>query len=133
MVKLIVGNKGAGKTKILIELMNEAAKSVEGSIVCIDKGTKLTYDIDHSIRLTDCDHYGIDGYEQFYGLVSGMLAGNYDIHEIYVDSILKIGHKDLEGLGTLLARLEKIDPKVKYVFTVSADEKDLPESVKKYL
>lgn len=133
MVKLIVGNKGAGKTKILIDMINESAKISQGSIVCIDKGTKLTYDIDHSVRLADCDLYGIDGYGEFYGFVTGILAGNYDINEIYVDSILKIGKQDLAGLGELLGRLEAHDGKVKYVFTVSADESALPDSVKKYL
>ncbi len=133
MVKLIVGNKGSGKTKILINMINEAEKTADGSLVCVDKGTKLTYDISYKIRLADCDYYGIEGYAEFYGFICGILAGNHDIHEVYVDSILKVGNQDLEGLGRLLDRFESHDPNVKYIFTVSADENALPESVKKYV
>ncbi|NMA79418.1 MAG: hypothetical protein GX967_02080 [Clostridiales bacterium] len=134
MIKLIVGNKGTGKTKILINTINEAAKTTKGYLVCIDKTTKLNFDIDRSVRIADVDHYGIDNYESFYGFVAGMLAGNYDIMGVYVDSILKVGKNDLDGLGLLLSKLEKLLEKdVEMVFTVSADESDLPESVKKYL
>ncbi len=134
MIKLIVGNKGTGKTKVLINTINEAAKTTKGYLVCIDKTTKLNFDIDRSVRIADVDHYGIDNYESFYGFVAGMLAGNYDIMGVYVDSILKVGNNDLDGLGLLLSRLEKLLEKdVEMVFTVSADASDLPESVKKYL
>lgn len=134
MIKLIVGNKGTGKTKILINTINEAAKTTKGNLVCIDKTTKLNFDIDRSVRIADVDHYGINNYEAFYGFVAGMLAGNYDIMGVYVDSILKIGNNDLEGFGLLLSKLEKLLEKdVEMVFTVSADESELPESVKKYI
>ncbi|NMB30997.1 MAG: hypothetical protein GX988_06120 [Clostridiales bacterium] len=134
MIKLIVGNKGTGKTKILINTINEAAKTTKGNLVCIDKTTKLNFDIDRSVRIADVDHYGIDNYESFYGFVAGMLAGNYDIMGVYVDSILKIGNNDLDGLGLLLSKLEKLlENDVEMVFTVSADESTLPESVKKYI
>ena len=134
MIKLIVGNKGTGKTKVLINTINEAAKTTKGYLVCIDKTTKLNFDIDRSVRIADVDHYGIDNYESFYGFVAGMLAGNYDIMGVYVDSILKVGNNDLDGLGLLLSRLEKLLEKdVEMVFTVSADASDLPESVKKYI
>lgn len=134
MIKLIVGNKGTGKTKVLINTINEAAKTTKGNLVCIDKTTKLNFDLDRSVRIADVDHYNIDNYESFYGFVAGMLAGNYDIMGVYVDSILKVGNGDLDGLGELLKRLEKLLEKdVEMVFTVSADESDLPESVKNYL
>ena len=133
MIKLIVGKKGSGKTKILIDMINESAKSTKGNIVCIEKGAKLTYDIDHSVRLADTQHYHIEGYDAFYGFVAGMLAGNYDITEVYVDSILKIGGVNYDELGNLLARLDKLSgDNVKLVFTVSAEQGELPASVKAY-
>lgn len=134
MIKLITGKKGTGKTKILVDMINESAKNTNGNIVCIEKGAKLTYDIDHSVRLTDTEHYAIDGYDAFYGFVAGMFAGNFDISEVYVDSILKIGGRDYNELGKLLEKIDKISGQdIKVVFTVSADENELPQSVKAFI
>lgn len=138
MMKLIVGSRGSGKTKQMVEMINESVKTNEGNTVCIEKGMKLTYDLDHKCRLIDMDEYDIQGYSMAYGFVAGLLAGNYDISEVYVDGILKIGQKggekDLDGLGTFLERLEKLGgDNVKFVVTVSADAADLPEGVKKYM
>ena len=94
---------------------------------------KLTYDIDHAARLIDVDEYQISGYDMLYGFVAGVLAGNYDIVEVYLDGILKLGNHDLEGLGVVLGEFERLTgDSVKMVVTVSANEADLPESVKKY-
>lgn len=134
MVKIITGTKGTGKTKILINNINTASSSTDGYVVCVDKGEKLRYDIGHSVRLVDTDHYSIYSFEAFYGLVAGMLAGNYDIKEVFVDSILKIGGADYEALGALLAKLDKLSGvDVSVTLTVSADNADLPESVTKYI
>lgn len=133
MVKIITGKKGSGKTKILIDMINESAKNTNGYVVCIDKGTKLRYDIGHDVRLVDTDHYSVYSFEAFFGLVAGLVAGNYDIKDIYVDSILKVGGADYEALGALLAKIDKLTGEdVNVVFTVSADISDLPESVAKY-
>ncbi len=133
MIQLIFGDKGSGKTKTMIEMINESAKSNEGSIVCIEKSMKLTFNIDHSVRLIDVDDYMIRGYEHFYGFFSGILAGNYDISEVYVDGILKIGG-GVEGLGCLLDKINAItENNIKVVITVSTDEKNAPEDIKKYM
>ncbi len=133
MINLIIGGKGSGKTKKMIEMINTSAKTTPGNIVCIEKSMKLTYDIDHAARLIDVDEYKISGYEMLYGFITGILAGNYDIVEIYVDGILKLGNYDLDGLGELLEKLNTISGEgVKMIITVSAEEADLPESVKKY-
>ena len=133
MIKLIIGNKGSGKTKVLIEKVNNAAKTSKGDVVCIEQGMKLTFELDHKVRLIDAEEYSIKGYDAFYGFVTGILACNYDIKEIFVDGILKIGNKDLDGLGLLLERLYKqISADVSLIFTVSADQVDLPDSVLKY-
>lgn len=133
MIKLIVGRKGSGKTKQLIDMMNAAAVKDHGSIVCVEKGAKLTFDIPHSIRLVDTDHYSIVGYEAFYGFVAGILAGNYDITDLFIDSVLKIGSSDLSDLGTFLDKVNALENEANIVLTVSADASELPESVKKYL
>ncbi len=133
MINLIIGGKGSGKTKKLINMINTSAKTTPGNIVCIEKSMKLTYDIDHAARLIDVEEYKIAGYEMLYGFITGILAGNYDIVEIYVDGVLKLGNYDLEGLGTLLEKLDAISGEgVKMIITVSAEESALPDNVKKY-
>ena len=134
MINLIVGGKGSGKTKKMIEMINTSAKTTPGNIVCIEKSMKLTYDIDHAARLIDVDEYRINGYNMLYGFIAGILAGNYDIVEVYLDGVLKLGNHDLDGLGTLLDELAVLTgDSIKMVVTDSADLEALPESVKKYL
>lgn len=133
MVKLIIGSRGTGKTKQLVEMINESVKTVSGNIVCIEKGMKLTYDLDHKCRLIDMEEYKISGYDRVYGFIAGLLAGNYDIMEVYVDGILKVLDRDLDALGKLLGNLEALSgDNVKFVVSVSADMEELPETVKKY-
>ena len=132
MIKLITGKRGSGKTKILVDLIKGAAQNTRGNVVCIEKAMQLTYDIPYSVRLVDVDSYSIDSYDKLYGFVSGMIAGNYDISEIFVDGILKIGGRDYETLGNFFAMVEKITSEIEIVFTVSEDVENLPESVLKY-
>ncbi len=134
MIKLVVGTKGSGKTKTIIEQINHAAKTTSGNVVVIEKSMKLTYDIVHKARLIDVDEYNITGGEMFYGFVCGVLAGNYDITELYIDGILKIVGRDFEKLAQLLDAIElKAGDAVKVTVTVSASEEELPDSVKKHL
>ena len=137
MIKLIIGSKGSGKTKLLIDKVNNAVKSSSGDVVCIEQGMKLTLELDHKARLIDAVEYSIKGYNTFYGFIQGVLACNYDIKEIFVDGILKIGggdgQKDYDGLGELLGKLYKNTPSdVTIYVTVSADQTNLPESVLKF-
>ncbi len=133
MINLIIGEKGSGKTKKMIDIINESAKTTPGNIVCIEKSMKLTYDLNHSARLINVDEYSITGYDALYGFIAGILAGNYDIVEVYVDGILKIGNRDIDGLGALLERLDKLSgDSVKVIITVSDKENSLPESILKY-
>ena len=82
MISMIIGNKGSGKTKRLVELVNAAVDASKGNVVCIEKGLKLTYDLTHKARLVDTDEYNISGFDTLYGFISGMCAGNYDITDI---------------------------------------------------
>lgn len=134
MIKLITGTKGSGKTKAMIEMINKAAETTPGNIVCIEKSMKLTYDVSHAVRLIDVDEYAIAGYETLYGFIAGVLAGNYDIVEVYIDGILKIGGGDMEGLENLLKKLESLSKgSVSFVITVSADVDTMTPGVKAYL
>ncbi len=134
MIKLIVGTKGSGKTKTMVDAVNATLKTTKGNVVVIEKGMKLTYDLDHNARLITMDDYKIEGGKMFYGFVAGILAGNYDITDLYVDGILKILDKDLTVLGTVLDEVAAIaGDSVNVCVTVSADEKELPANVKKYL
>lgn len=134
MIKLIVGTKGSGKTKAMIDMINNAVKTTNGNIVVVEKGMKLTFDIDHAARLIDLDEYKVNGGEMLYGFVAGLMAGNYDIKEIYVDGILKVLNHDLTKLGVVLDEIAAITgDSVNAVITVSAEEAALPQNVKKYL
>lgn len=132
MINLITGKKGTGKTKVLVDMIKESANNATGNVVCIERGMKLTYDIPHKVRLVDAEEYGITSYDAFYGFVAGMLAGNYDIQEIFVDGILKIGGRDYNELTKMLEKLAMIAKNVKITFTVSADDTELPASVKAF-
>lgn len=132
MINLITGKKGTGKTKILVDMIKEADANATGNVVCIERGMKLTYDIPHKVRLVDAEEYGITSYDAFYGFVAGMLAGNYDIQEIFVDGILKIGGREYAELSKMLEKLAMIAKNVKITFTVSADDDELPASVKAF-
>ncbi len=133
MIKLIVGTKGTGKTKKMIEMINSVTKTTSGNVVVVEKSMQLTYDIDHAARLVDLEEYDVAGYDMLYGFVAGMLAGNYDITEMFVDGILKTCDHDLSGLGVFLDKVSKLAKNVNVTVTISADEAVLPEDVKKYL
>ena len=134
MIKLIVGSKGSGKTKAMIDMINNSVKTTNGNIIVVEKGMKLTFDIDHAARLIDLDEYKVNGGEMLYGFIAGLMAGNYDIKEIYVDGILKVLNHDINRLGVVLDEMAAIaGDSVKVTVTVSADEAELPHDVKKYL
>ena len=134
MVKLIIGNKGSGKTKRLIELVNGAVEKSNGNVVCIEKERLLTYDVNYRARLIETDHYKVSGYDAFYGFLCGVIAGDHDITDILVDATLKIGGRDYEALANFLenvAELSKLSEQ-DITFTISCDESDLPERIFTY-
>ena len=133
MVKLIAGKKGSGKTKNLIEAIHTAEKESKGNVVAIQYGSSLNIDIYHKIRLINIEDYKVSCYNDMYGFVAGLLASNYDTTDLFVDGTLRIVGRDLEEVGKMLDRIAAISENVNVVFTISADEADMPESVKKYL
>ncbi|WP_395151923.1 hypothetical protein [uncultured Allofournierella sp.] len=133
MIKLIVGTKGTGKTKAMIDSINAVTKTTNGNVVVVEKSMQLTYDIDHAARLIDLDRYNVAGYDMMFGFVAGVLAGNYDITELYIDGLLKVVDKDLTGLAKFLADVEAAAGDTNVTITLSTAEETLPEEVKKYL
>ena len=128
MIKLIIGKRGSGKTKKLVDMVNAAALSSLGNVVCIEKGDTLTFSVNHKARLIDADAYGISGYAEYYGMLAGIKAGNHDVTHIFGDATLRIGTRDYDELANFFERLSKIED-VEFVFTVSCDENELPEKI----
>ncbi|MEA5010884.1 MAG: hypothetical protein VB100_04075 [Angelakisella sp.] len=135
MIKLIVGNKGSGKTKTLIARCNEAVSVSQGNVICLEKGLKLTYDITHKARLVDTDEYEIQGFDALYGFLAGLMAGNYDTTHIFVDATLKIGGRDYEAFALMVDKLLKLSSvaNVEITFTVSCDPSELPERLRGFI
>ena len=135
MVRVIMGVKGTGKTKQMIELINEAAKTEAGNVVCIERGSKLTYDIHNSIRLVEAEEYPIDSFAAMKGFISGLYAGNYDISQIFIDSLCKIVPSEINrDVEKFLDWAEDFSEKhnIKFVITISADQTLATEDITKF-
>ncbi|MBP3437664.1 MAG: ATP-binding protein [Clostridia bacterium] len=126
MLKLIVGVKGTGKTKTLIELVNKAANESKGSVICIERGSKLNYDVTHKARLVDCGSYKIEDGQALYGFIAGITASDHDITDLFVDSALKICGDDMAAFELLVKELDKLSESANYncIMTVSAKPED---------
>ena len=136
MVRLIMGMKGSGKTKQLIELINTAAQNEPGNVVCIEADRNMTYDIHYHIRLIDAQEYKLDNYDKFRGFISGLYAGNYDISQVFIDNLCKSVGRDLVGEAEdFLNWLDAFGEKncIKFTVTISADASVATEGLKKYL
>ena len=131
MIKLIVGKKGSGKTKKLMELVNATALTSKGNVVCIEKGDTLTFSISHKARLIDIESYGVSGYGEYYGMLCGINAGNHDVTDIFGDATLRIGTRDYDELADFLDRVSALaeESHVNFIFTVSCDEAELPAHI----
>lgn len=136
MVRLIMGTAGAGKTKQLIELIHASVEAEKGSVVCIEPGADMTYDISHSVRLVNAGEYDLNSFECLRGFVSGLYAGNYDISHVYVDDLCKITRSnDVNEIEKFLNWLERFSDKnmVKFTVTVSADADTATDGMRHYL
>ena len=136
MVRVIMGVKGTGKTKQMIELINAAAKSESGSVVCIEHGSKLTYDIHYQIRLIEAKEYAITSFEMLKGFISGLHAGNYDITKVFIESLTKLvnGPTEDPSVERFLDWLNSFGDKngIRFTVTISADASLASAGVKKY-
>ena len=132
MIKLLIGSKGSGKTKTLIELVNNATASSNGNVVCIEKGDTLKHDITYKARLIDADYYSVTGADALYGFIAGILASNSDITDLFVDSTLKLCGDVLAFVG-IVKKLEAITKDVNLVMTVSVAVEDCPAELKAFV
>lgn len=135
MIKLIVGKKGSGKTKALIEMVNAATDKTNGSVICLEKGDKLKFDVSYQCRLIDTDEYFIGDAQSLYGFAAGILASNHDITDLFIDSALKICDNDMASFATLMDEIATLCDKsgVNAVVTASVAREDIAESLEKYL
>ena len=134
MVKLIVGVKGTGKTKTLINMANEALETSSGCVVCVERGQKLKYDVKYKARLIDTSEYDICGADALYGLVCGIYAANYDITHVFIDSALKICEENLDDFARFLKLIDNVSTKNKFlcIITASIASEGLPGEILEY-
>ncbi len=135
MVKVIMGKKGSGKTKHMIELINAALHEETGNVVCIERNRKLTYDIHYNIRLVEASDYDLSNFDVLKGLISGLYAGNYDITHIFIDSLCKV--VPCEGGPEVEEFLDWLDDfaernSIRFTVTISAEEDLAREGVRKF-
>ena len=135
MVKLIMGLSGSGKTKRLVEMVREALETTSGSVVCIERGKNLTYDIPYQVRLVHTQESGICTNEMLSGFLLGLHAGNYDITRIFIDDFYKILNDCSDAavekfLDSLNAYSEREG--IEFTIFATADPENVSEGVRKY-
>ena len=133
MVQLIVGEKGKGKTKHLLDKVNSEVKTIPGNIVYLDKSTKHMYELNNKVRLIDVSQYMLENDAEFIGFVSGIISQDHDLQQMYFDSFLKIAKLEGKDFSPVIAKLEKISEVfgVDFILSVSLNENALPEELKK--
>ena len=132
MVQLIVGKKGKGKTKCLLDKVNTEVKNVLGSVVFLDKNTKHMYELNNKIRLIVVPDFMISNTDEFLGFVSGIISQDHDLQQMYFDSFLNISCLEGKDISDTIAKLEKLGDKfgIEFVLSLSMDEAELPENLK---
>lgn len=132
MVQLIVGKKGKGKTKQLLDKVNSEVKDIAGSIAYLDKSTKHMYELNNKVRLIDVSRYMIENADEFLGFVCGIISQDHDLEQMYFDSFLKIAVLEGKDISAVIEKLDKMSDffQVDFILSVSMDESELPEAVK---
>ena len=135
MLKLIIGVKGPGKTKTLINLVNGALEVTKGDVVCVEKGAQLRYDIKPAARLVNSEEYMITDANALYGFIAGMLASNHDVTDLFIDGTLRICQRDMAAFDNLLIKLDALLEKINInlTMTVSMPVEEASETVRKYI
>ena len=136
MVTIMMGPEGSGKTKQLIATINNALKKESGSMVCIEKGHTLRFDVDHRVRLIDGSEYALKSYTMLKGFISGLHAGNFDITHIFIDNLYSLSRsKDPVETENFLdwCNLFSAENKVAFTFTIADDPSNPPEYIAKYM
>lgn len=133
MISIISGEKGKGKTKILIDKANAEVRAAKGSIVYLDKSNKHMYELSNKIRLENVRDYFIENESEFIGFICGIVSGNHDLQAVYLDSFLKIAYITENNFEAVFSKLEKISEQfnVDLILSISMNSDQLPEYVKK--
>jgi len=136
MVKVIMGKKGTGKTKMIIDMVNTAVKEENGNVVCIECGRKLTYDISYDVRLIDLNDYpSVRGFESLYAFIVGMYSMNFDVTHVFIDSLYKVaGSNNIDEATKFIDKLSDFSVKnnIKYTVMISDDVANSSEGMQKY-
>ena len=132
MVQLIVGQKGKGKTKYLLDKVNSEVKNVSGNIVYLDKSTKHMFELNNKVRLIDVSDFGFENSDEFVGFVCGIISQDHDLQQMYFDSFLKIAKLEGSAITSVVNKLEKLGEQfgIDFILSVSCDEKDIEEGLK---
>ena len=136
MIKIHIGLKGSGKTKKLIEAVNNAVNIENGNVVCITDGNRLIHDIDRKVRMINTEDFNIKNFDMFEGLICGLIAQDYDITHIFIDSVFKsVPNGDMNSIEEFISDLEKLAGAFNVSFTmmVSAEADSASANVKKYI
>ncbi|MBE7052246.1 MAG: ATP-binding protein [Ruminococcaceae bacterium] len=135
MIKLIIGKKGSGKTKELINDVHDAINVENGNIVFICNGDRHVLDLNHSVRLIDTSEFDTADYRVFKSFINGILSQNYDITSVFIDSLFKIVPDDMDNLPAFVDDLEAISASrnIKFTICISADKEDLPQEIYQYI
>ena len=135
MVKLIIGIKGTGKTKTMINMVDAALAATTGDVVVLEKGEKLKFDIKYQARLVNTDEYYITDAQSLYGFVAGILASNHDVTDLFIDGTLKICANDIAAFEKLVEEIDILTVKreVNVILTASIAEEEASDIVKKYI
>ena len=133
MVQLIVGKKGKGKTKQLLDKVNSEIKIADGNIAYLDKSTKHMFELNNKVRLINVADYMVENSSEFLGFISGILSQDHDLQQMYFDSFLKIACLEDKDITSTISKLEKMSQTfgVDFILSVSMDEDELPEEIKK--
>ena len=135
MIQIIAGEKGKGKTKILLDKVNSEVNQVKGNIVYLDKSNKNMYELSSKIRLINVRDYCVETPKEFIGFLCGLISGNHDLEKIYLDGFLKIACKSEDDVASVIEKIDMISTKfqVDFVISISISEKNLPETVKDFV
>lgn len=131
MVQLIVGNKGKGKTKHLLDKVNARVKDISGNVAYVDKNTKHMYELNNRVRLINISEYMIESKDEFIGFICGIISQDHDLQEMYFDSLMQISHTSPEEVPSVIEKLDRISDSfgVDFVVSVGVNESELPESL----
>ena len=133
-INIIYGEKGSGKTKKMVDSANRSVEEAKGVVVYIDKDNSRIHDLEHTIKLIDASEYKVDSEETFIAFLKGVLAGNYDIEKVFVDSMARIVRKDIKEISGIMTELEMLSNMfmVEFTLSISYARENLPVFISKF-